>query len=108
MDKDIRHRIAVALLRVHIAEQIKAMRFDRKWSQAKLAKSSGLSVAAIVRLENPYERLPRIGTLRKIAAAFDVGLEIGFTSWGEFADHVCSRPVAPSSFRHDQALEAPK
>ncbi len=102
----IRHRIAMALMRAHLAEQIITMRQERNWTQKQLAKKSGLSVTQIVRLEDHWGRLPRISTLEKIATAFDVALVVAFSSWKEFADLCCNKPTAPAPFSFDPGLAA--
>ncbi len=54
-----------------ISSNIKKLRGDAGWSQAELAKISGVSPAAISLLEKG-ERLPSLVVTRKLASAFKV------------------------------------
>ena len=54
-----------------ISNNIKNLRSEAGWSQAKLAKVSGVSPAAISLIENG-DRIPSLVVTRKLASAFKV------------------------------------
>lgn len=63
-----------------LAHQIRAIRMQRNWSQAELAKKMGTTQAAVSRLEDPsYGRLS-IKTLLDLSRVFDTGLRVQFVS----------------------------
>lgn len=63
-----------------LAMQIRAIRMQRNWSQAELAKKMGTTQAAVSRLEDPsYGRLS-IKTLLDLSRVFDTGLRVQFIS----------------------------
>lgn len=55
-----------------VGERIRWLRGGFGWSQEELAESSGLSVNAIINIENGYTALPRVTTITKIANALGV------------------------------------
>ena len=64
-----------------ISLQMKTMREQHGYSQKKLGDLAGMKQEAIARLESPdYEKL---NTLKRLAAAFDVGLIVRFVPFGE-------------------------
>jgi transcriptional regulator with XRE-family HTH domain len=72
-----------------LAQGIKALRAERKWTQEQLSRKSGLHATEISRIESG-ERSPHLKTLQKVAAGlkvpcwFLVALEDGLT-WGEIS-----------------------
>ena len=78
--------------------QIRAMRKARHWTQAQLAAKTGQHQATISDCENPdMGGRQTIGSLRRIAAAFDVGLIVRFAPFSELVDWAVQ--MLPSS--HD-------
>lgn len=68
-----------------IAAQIATLRAKRGWSQTKLAAEAGTHQSRISSLEDPnYENI-EIGTLKKLASAFDVALTVRFVPYSELA-----------------------
>jgi transcriptional regulator with XRE-family HTH domain len=64
--------------------QTRELRKKRKLSQAALAELVGTDQKNISNWENPnYEYKPQIGTLMRLADAFDVPLIVRFGSWEE-------------------------
>ena len=59
-----------------IADQIKALRQSRGWSQGELAKRSGITQSMISRLENTSNEMMSIRTLMKLATALGAELKI--------------------------------
>ena len=82
--------------------QIRELRKKRKLKQNELAKLAEVDQSNISNWENPnYEYKPQIGTLQKLANAFDVPLIVRFGSWEELLewdDTLAADKVAPESF----------
>ncbi len=68
------------------------MRDREKLSQEELAEKVGMNQNAISRLENPFYGKPTLTTLKRLAAAFDVGLVVRFVPFGELVDWVTGTP----------------
>lgn len=68
------------------------MRDRENWSQEELAERVGMNQNAISRLENPFYGKATLTTLKRLAAAFDVGLVVRFVPFGELVDWVSSTP----------------
>ena len=71
-----------------LAYQIRAIRDSLEWSQERLAQEVGMPQNAVSRLESPDYGRPTLTTLRRLAAAFDVGLVVRF----ELVDWVSGTP----------------
>lgn len=63
-----------------LAHQIRAIRMQRDWSQAELAKKMGTTQAAVSRLEDPSYGRMSIKTLLDLSRVFDSGLRVQFVS----------------------------
>ena len=118
--KSIKYRRAFVTshLSTTIAAQIQTMREERGWTQRELAKATGMKQSRISVLEDPSNTSLSVNTLRRIAEAFDVALDVRFVSfssllkWSVQASEnkfsVCSferddcameRTIAPSTLR---------
>ena len=62
---------------VPIGFQIRALRKERGWSLAKLARRAGTSAPTLHRYESGWERF-ELATLRRLAAALGVRLNVSF------------------------------
>lgn len=78
-----RHAFVNEFLDAAIAAQIKALREQRKWTQADLANRAGMKQSRISLMENVNYSSWSVNTLRKLARAFDVCLSVGFRSFGK-------------------------
>ncbi len=79
-----------------IAHQIRATRERLNWSQGQLAQEVGMNQNGISRLESPGYGRPTITTLRRLAAALDVGLVVHFVPFSQMIDWVSgTRRVDP-------------
>lgn len=82
--------------------QIRELRKKRGFTQKKLSELTGFDPSNLSNFENPnYEYTPQIGTLQRLANAFDVPLIVKFGSWSELLDwdkNLSPEKVAPSSF----------
>lgn len=94
-----------------VASQIAALREAKGWTQKRLADEAGMRQSRISHLENPnYENI-EIGTLKKLASAFDVALTVRFVPFSELATWVAT--LSPSklsvpSFDSDESVAPAK
>lgn len=58
-----------------ISENIKKLRANKGWNQAKLARESGITGAALSKIETDDNRSPSIDTLQKLSEALNVHLD---------------------------------
>jgi transcriptional regulator with XRE-family HTH domain len=87
-DKEYRHAYADENLNATIATQIKVLREQRGMSQDSLAREAGMRQSMISRYENVNYSSSSINTLRKLAKAFDVYLDVRFRSFREMVESV--------------------
>ena len=91
-DPAYRAAFVEAEITVGLPLQIRAMRRHRNWSQTQLGERTNQDQGVISRLEKPgYGRLT-LTTLRRLAAAFDVGLLVRFVPFSELMDWSLHRP----------------
>jgi transcriptional regulator with XRE-family HTH domain len=99
-DKEYRHAYAEEELNATIGTQIKVLREQRGLTQEALAREAGMKQSMICRYEDVNYSSWSISTLKKLARAFDVWLEVRFRS---FADLV----AATEAFSREE-LQVPK
>jgi transcriptional regulator with XRE-family HTH domain len=87
-DKEYRHAYADERLNAMIATQIKVLREQRGWRQEDLAEEAEMHQPMISRYENVNYSSWSIKTLKQLAHAFDVVLQVNFESFGEMARDV--------------------
>lgn len=75
-----------------IAYQIRATRDKLGWSQGQLGHKVNMNQNAISRLESAEYGKPTITTLKRLAAAFDVGLIVRFVPFSEMVYWVSGTP----------------
>src|SRR5689334_22482876 len=85
-DKRYSEEYVAAEIATTIPFQIRAMRKERGWTQADLAVKAGTHQETISSFENSDGAPPKIETLCRIAAAFDVGLIVRFAPFSELVD----------------------
>ena len=87
-DAEYRYGYAESFLNTVVAAQIKALREQRRMSQADVAKEIGTKQPGIARLENVNYSAWKTETLRRLARAFGVRLKITFEEFGGLPDEV--------------------
>lgn len=87
-----------------VASQIALLRSERGWTQKELAEKTGMKQSRISALEDPnYENI-EVGTLRRLASAFDVGLMVRFAPFSEvvrWSAEVCENKLIVSDYAND-------
>ena len=82
-NKEYREGYVEGQFDIEVPFQIRALRRTRGWTQADLAKHSGIPESQIAELEDPDSDPPSVQILHKLCAAFDVGLLVQFVSFSE-------------------------
>lgn len=90
--RQARERFVASHISKGISFQIRAIRDRLGWSQERLAKEVSMPQNAISRLESPDYGKPTLTTLKRLAAAFDVGLVVRFVPFSELIDWVSGTP----------------
>ena len=73
-----------ARLAFELGRSVRELRERRSWSQAQLAKASGMTQSAVARFE-AGGTVPTLPVLERLAAALEVSLKVGFEPRGEAA-----------------------
>jgi len=85
-DKEYRDAFVSALITTGIPFQIKALREQRTWAQKELGKLADMAQESISRLEDPNYGTLNLNTLKRLAAAFDVGLMVRFVPFSDLVE----------------------
>jgi transcriptional regulator with XRE-family HTH domain len=80
---EYRHAYAEENLDLSVGTQIKVLREQRDWRQADLAVHAEIRQPMVSRYESVNYSNWSINTLKKLARAFDVWLDVRFRSFGE-------------------------
>ena len=108
-DKEYRHSYLDSFLDSLISGQIRGLRERAPLTQSQLADAIGTTQSAISRLERPDYSSWRLGTLKKLAQAFDVALSVKFVSFGDALDDVAqfdSTKLLRPAFEADPIFQA--
>lgn len=85
-DFEYRHALVEEHLAVFLPFQLRAMREERGWTQGELGVRCGKAQEWICKLENPNYGRFSLQTLKTLARAFDVALEVRFRPFSYFVD----------------------
>ncbi len=93
-----------------LAFQIRALREQREWSQKKLGRMSNMAQERVSILEDPNaESKPTLNTLLRLAAAFDVGLDVRFVPFSKIIDGSFNNtPIALQVPGFEEELQEPE
>jgi transcriptional regulator with XRE-family HTH domain len=80
-----RHALVAAQIKRGLPLQIRILRDRRGWSQTDLAARAGVTQGVVSRAEDPNYGNLTLNTLLKLAAGFDVALQVRFVSFSEHA-----------------------
>ena len=90
-----------------LAYQLRTTREQLGWSQERLAREAGMDQHAISRLESAGYGKPTVTTLKRLAAALDVGLVVRLIPFSELVDWVSGTPrMNPGLTRETLAVES--
>jgi transcriptional regulator with XRE-family HTH domain len=95
--KEYRDAFVASQISVGLPFQIRALREQRGWKQSRLAGEAGMLQPRISAMERPGESKFNLETLRRIASAFDVALEVRFVPFSELLDW--SERFDPDNFK---------
>ena len=84
-DPEYRKAFVASQINIAIPFQIRGLLKSRGWKQEDLAKRTGMLQPRISALLTSGKARPNIGTLSRIAEAFDCGLEVRFVPFSELA-----------------------
>jgi transcriptional regulator with XRE-family HTH domain len=87
-DKEYRHAYADESLSTYIATQIKVLREQRDFTQRELAERAGMAQPRIAVLEDVNYSSWSIGTLRRLAQAFDLRLSVKFENFSSLIPEI--------------------
>lgn len=96
---DARTRFVESHVNKSLAFQIRSLRGDL--SQEKVMEKLGMNQNAISRLENPYYGKATLTTLKRIAAAYDVGLVVEFVPFSKLANRISGTPYVEHGLTPD-------
>jgi transcriptional regulator with XRE-family HTH domain len=106
-DKEYRDAFVSAQIDTGLPFQIRNTRQARGWSQSELAERTGMTQEAVSRLESLSYGKFSLATLRRLASAFDVALEVRFVPFSHLADraaNVLPEDLSVPDFEHDRRL----
>jgi transcriptional regulator with XRE-family HTH domain len=89
-DKDYRDSFVASNISNTVSSQIYTLRDQRGWTQKELAQRAGMNQSRIPALEDPNLENFEIGTLKRIASAFDVALVVRFVPFSELTNWTAS------------------
>jgi transcriptional regulator with XRE-family HTH domain len=96
-DDEFRHEYMMDQVRSYIAFQIRALREQRRWNQADLAKAANKTQSVISRLEDPDYGKLSLQSCLEIAVAFDLPLLVQFVEWEDWLKRMSN--LSPSALR---------
>jgi transcriptional regulator with XRE-family HTH domain len=103
--KDYREAFVASQISTGIPFQIRALRKAQNWSQEKLAEATQMLQPRICAMEQAGYGDFTLNTLKKLAAAFDVGLVVRFASFGEMVNWADA--FSPDTFTVPSSKEDP-
>ena len=95
-NKKYRDAFVSSQISVGLPFQIRALREQRGWKQSRLAEKAEMLQPRISAIERPGEVKFNLETLRRIASAFDVALEVRFVPFSKLVDD--SEKFNPDTF----------
>ncbi len=95
-DPEYRKAFVASQINISIPFQIRGLLKSRGWRQEDLATRAGMRQPRISALLSPGEARPNIETLRRLAEAFDCGLQVRFVPFSELVNR--SETFDPDNF----------
>lgn len=94
--KERREAYVAAKVTIGLPFQIRALRVQRGWTQKELGEKSVMRQPRISAMERPGYDGFTLDTLKRLAAAFDVALQVRYTSFGELIES--AEAFSPDTF----------
>ncbi len=104
-DKDYRDIFVEEHIGVGLAHQIRALRDKYGWTQEELGIRAGKKQPVIAQLENPDYGSYTLKTLKTLASAFDVALQVNFVSFRDLikrAANLTPEIIAPKGYEEER------
>ena len=101
LNKDEREALNHFAITDGLSAQIRALRASRCWTQREMGSACGVNQSTVSAWERGHPPV-RIETLLRIAAVFDVGIEIRFVAWSKFLFTPQGFFIVP--WEHDEAI----
>lgn len=108
-DKDYRDALAEEQINTGLPFQIRAMRHARNWTQAELGQRTDIAQETISLFESAAYGRFSLRTLRRLASAFDVWLDVHFAPFSALADRMSRlspEDLAVPNFETDAGLDS--
>jgi transcriptional regulator with XRE-family HTH domain len=109
-DKEYRDSFSGSHISNTVASQIFALREARGWTQKELAQRAGMSQSRISALEDPNYENYEVGTLKRIASAFDVAVTVRFVPFSELTTwtaELSTEKIVVADFTRDHLPSTP-
>ena len=106
-DEEFRRAWSEDFVNTTLALQIAALRRQRGWNQAELAKRAGTTQSAISRMEDVEYGSHSLRVLKQIAAALDLPIRVSFGEWGTLireSEALTEEALQRSSFQQDPLI----
>ena len=106
-DKDYRDIFVEEHIGVGLAHQIRALRDKNGWTQEELSNRAGKKQPVIAQLENPDYGNYTLKTLKTLASAFDVALQVNFVSFSDLikrAANLTPEIIAPKGYEEERQI----
>ena len=104
-DKDYRDIFVEEHISVGLAHQIRALRDKYGWTQKELGNRAGKKQPVVAQLENPDYGSYTLKTLKTLASAFDVALQVNFVSFSDLvkrAANLTPEIIAPKGYEEER------
>lgn len=106
-DKDYRDIFVEEHISVGLSHQIRELRDKYGWTQEELGNRAGKKQPVIAQLENPDYGSYTIKTLRTLASAFDVALQVNLVSFSDLvkrAANLTPEIIAPKGYEEERQI----
>ena len=108
-NKEYRDSFVASNIANTVSSQVFTLRDQRGWTQKELAQRAGMGQSRIPALEDPNLDNFEIGTLKRLASAFDVALVVRFVPFSELVDwttNLSEEKLLVSEFASDTLMPA--
>lgn len=104
-DREYREAYASSKMDTVLAMQIRVLREQRGWTQAELAMRMGTRQSRVSTMENCNYGGLTLRTLKRLAAVFDVPLEVSFGKWDSVMQYETRDQMERESYQSADAVD---